>query len=299
MTPTTAQERAACATPSSGDDAQRKLAVLIDADNAQPSITPALLAEIAKFGVACVRRVYGDWTQQNLAGWKKLLHAHSLLPVQQFQYTTGKNSTDCALIIDAMDLMHTGRFDGFCLVSSDSDFTRLASRLREEGLVVYGFGEQQKTPEAFVKACTRFTYTELLRPEALRATAPDTAPPDEKPTSAAAPDSTVTSAKSTQKMTPQAGQPATPPGKLKTKPKPVPVGLIELAVEATSDDDGWAVLSSVANNILQMQPQFDARLYGYSKFSGLVRAFADYFELAERATPRGATTLHIRNRNGG
>ncbi len=299
MPPTTAQERVACAAPSPVDDAQRKLAVLIDADNAQPAITPALLAEISRFGVACVRRIYGDWTRPTLSGWKDMLHAHSLLPIQQFQYTNGKNSTDCALIIDAMDLMHTGRFDGFCLVSSDSDFTRLAARLREEGLVVYGFGEQ-KTPEAFVRACTRFIYTELLRPGALRPTVPAAAAPAAAKISpkVAARQAPPPPAKAQQKA---ATAPARipQPGKGTQKQKPVPVGLIELAVEATSDDNGWAMLSSVASNILQMQPQFDSRMYGYAKFGGLVRALSGFFELAERATPRGGITQYIRNRNGG
>ncbi len=140
-----------------------RLAVLIDADNAQASILPELLAEVARYGVASVRRAYGDWTTQNLSGWKPQLQKHAVQPVQQFAYTTGKNATDSALIIDAMDLLHSGGFDGFCLVSSDSDFTRLATRIREAGVVVYGFGEA-KTPEPFVAACDRFIFTEILRP---------------------------------------------------------------------------------------------------------------------------------------
>lgn len=139
-----------------------KLAVLIDADNAQASICSELLAEISKLGVASVKRAYGDWTTTNLKGWKAHLHKHAIQPVQQFSYTQGKNATDSSLIIDAMDLLHEGRLDGFCLVSSDSDFTRLANRLRESGLVVYGFGEK-KTPEPFVSACDKFVYTEILR----------------------------------------------------------------------------------------------------------------------------------------
>lgn len=138
------------------------LAVLIDADNAQASIIGELLNEVAAFGVATVKRAYGDWTTPSLAGWKKTLHDHAIQPIQQFQYTTGKNATDSALIIDAMDLLHSGRVGGFCLVSSDSDFTRLATRIRESGLVVYGFGEK-KTPKPFVAACNRFIYTEVLR----------------------------------------------------------------------------------------------------------------------------------------
>jgi hypothetical protein len=144
------------------ETATDRLAVLIDADNAQASILPELLAEVARYGIASVRRAYGDWTTQNLSGWKTHLQKHAVQPVQQFAYTTGKNATDSALIIDAMDLLHSGGFDGFCLVSSDSDFTRLATRIREAGLVVYGFGET-KTPEAFVAACDRFIFTEILR----------------------------------------------------------------------------------------------------------------------------------------
>jgi uncharacterized LabA/DUF88 family protein len=138
-----------------------RLAVLVDADNAQSSVIPALLGEVSRYGVATVKRVYGDWTTPNLKGWKERLNEYALQPVQQFSYTSGKNSTDCALIIDAMDLLHSGRFDGFCLVSSDSDFTRLATRIREAGLAVYGFGER-KTPKPFVAACDKFIPTEIL-----------------------------------------------------------------------------------------------------------------------------------------
>ncbi len=139
-----------------------QLAVLIDADNAQPGIVAELLAEISRYGTASVKRAYGDWTTPNLKGWKEHLHKHAIQPIQQFAYTSGKNATDSSLIIDAMDLLHSGRFNGFCLVTSDSDFTRLATRLRESGMVVYGFG-QAKTPEPFVSACDRFVYTEILR----------------------------------------------------------------------------------------------------------------------------------------
>ncbi|MBK8361356.1 MAG: NYN domain-containing protein [Comamonadaceae bacterium] len=141
-----------------------RLAVLIDADNAQASVIQELLAEVSRYGTATIKRAYGDWTTTNLKGWKDVLHKMAIQPVQQFSYTSGKNATDSALIIDAMDVLHTGRVDGFCLVSSDSDFTRLATRIREAGLVVYGFGER-KTPEPFVAACDKFIYTEILRPE--------------------------------------------------------------------------------------------------------------------------------------
>lgn len=148
-----------------------KLAVLIDADNAQASVVGELLAEVSRYGTASVKRAYGDWTTTNLKGWKDVLHKMAIQPMQQFSYTAGKNSTDSSLIIDAMDLLHAGSLDGFCLVSSDSDFTRLATRIREAGLVVYGFGEK-KTPQAFVAACDKFIYTEILRPQQA-ATAPE------------------------------------------------------------------------------------------------------------------------------
>src|SRR5690554_5380009 len=160
------------------DDSALRLAVLIDADNAQAAVIEGLLAEIARFGEATVKRIYGDFTSSNSAGWKKVLNRHAIKPVQQFAYTTGKNATDSTLIIDAMDLLYTRRFDGFCLVSSDSDFTGLALRIREEGLVVYGFGEK-KTPEAFRNACHRFLFTEVLRPVSAK---PAEAAPAPKPT---------------------------------------------------------------------------------------------------------------------
>lgn len=145
--------------PSASTD---NLAVLVDADNAQSSVIAELLAEVAGYGTATVKRAYGDWTTPNLSGWKDVLHVHAIQPIQQFRYTTGKNATDSALIIEAMDLLHGGKVDGFCLVSSDSDFTRLATRIREAGLSVYGFGEQ-KTPKPFVAACDKFIFTEILR----------------------------------------------------------------------------------------------------------------------------------------
>lgn len=148
--------------------ASDNLAVLVDADNAQASVIAELLAEAARYGTATVKRAYGDWTTSNLAGWKDVLHVHAIQPIQQFRYTTGKNATDSALIIEAMDLLHGGKVDGFCLVSSDSDFTRLATRIREAGLSVYGFGEQ-KTPKPFIAACDKFIFTEILRKPTPRA----------------------------------------------------------------------------------------------------------------------------------
>lgn len=210
----------------------QRLAVLVDADNAQSSIVAQLLAEISRYGIATVKRVYGDWTTPNLKGWKESLNAHALQPVQQFSYTSGKNATDACLIIDAMDLLHSGRLDGFCLVSSDSDFTRLATRIREAGLAVYGFGEK-KTPQAFVAACDKFIYTEILR---------------------------VSDAAS---ALPKAPEPVAA--------KPIK-GILLNAVTAAMRDDGWALLSTVGSLISKTNPDFDARNYGFEKLGELVRA---------------------------
>lgn len=236
-----------------------KLAVLIDADNAQPSIVEGLLAEIAKYGTANVKRIYGDWTQPSLGGWKAHLLRHSIQPIQQFRYTTGKNATDGAMMIDAMDLLYTEHFDGFCIVSSDSDFTRLASRIREAGLRVYGFGEK-KTPEPFVAACDKFIYTELLREQ------------DEAPG--------ATSRKA--------------PKELKKDTKLM--ALLRSAVEAASDESGWAHLSSVGNVIAKRAPEFDSRTYGYAKLRGLIKA-TGAFEEEERPGAQGThKDIYIRDK---
>lgn len=212
------------------------LAVLIDADNADPAIIERLLAEISKFGVASAKRIYGDWTTPNLGRWKATLLGHSIQPIQQFAYTTGKNSTDSALIIDAMDLLHLGTFDGFCLVSSDSDFTRLAARLRESGKLVLGFGEE-KTPRPFVTACDQFIYTEVFK----------------VPAGEAPPAST-----------------RTPSSELRQDTQLV--GLLRSAIAAASGEDGWAGLSAVGNLVLKQKPDFDSRNYGYAKLSDVVEA---------------------------
>jgi uncharacterized LabA/DUF88 family protein len=241
---------------------QTRLAVLIDADNAQPSITDALLTEIAKYGVASVKRIYGDWTTPSLGGWKAVLLEHSIQPVQQFRYTVGKNATDTAMIIDAMDLLYTKRFDGFCLVSSDSDFTRLASRIREEGLLVYGFGEK-KTPKAFVSACDKFIFTEVLRFQV-----------DEEPT--------------VKKKS---------PNELKGDARLV--NLLRNALDAASDESGWAHLGTVGSNIAKQAPEFDPRNYGFSKLGELVAA-TKLFEVDERVQSDGhSRSIYIRDKKKG
>ena len=236
-----------------------KLAVLIDADNAQPSIVDDLLTEIANYGVASVKRIYGDWTLPGLKGWKEVLLLHSIQPVQQFAYTKGKNATDSAMIIDAMDLLYTDKFNGFCIVSSDSDFTKLASRIRESGLLVYGFGEQ-KTPSAFVSACDKFIYTEVLR-----------AKTDENQ---------AIIKKSSSEL------------KQDTKL----VSLLRNAIEASSDESGWSQLGPVGGNIAKQAPDFDPRNYGYRKLGELVSA-VNLFEIAERQIGDGnAKSLCVRDK---
>jgi hypothetical protein len=249
-----------------------RLAVLIDADNAQPSVIEGLLAEVAKLGVASVKRIYGDWTSTGTTQWKQSLLRYSITPVQQFAYTKGKNATDASLIIDAMDLMHTHRFGGFCLVSSDSDFTALARRLREEGLVVYGFGEK-KTPDAFVAACDKFIYTEVLRPTSGVAAMVTAEPPRPlKQKEASDPASAVASAA------------AVVPGK-PAEPQPVPLDLIRQAIEEESDDSGWAHLGAVGSYIQRIRADFDTRLYGSKKLSDLLRKYPKHFDIEERSAP--------------
>lgn len=222
------------------------LAVLIDADNANPNIVDGLLSEIAKLGVASVKRIYGDWTTPNLGGWKSVLLEHSIQPIQQFAYTSGKNATDSAMIIDAMDLLYTGPFRGFCIVSSDSDFTRLASRLREAGKLVYGFGEM-KTPKPFVAACDRFIYTEVF--------------------TRSASSEEVETGGSVQKQT-----------AMELRGNTRLLKLIRTGIDTASDDRGWAQLGPVGSYIAKASPDFDPRNFGYQKLSELIEAIG-LFEL--------------------
>lgn len=257
----------------------QRLAVLIDADNAQPSVIESLLAEIALLGEATVKRIYGDFTAPTSAQWKKVLHQFAIKPVQQFAYTKGKNATDSTLIIDAMDLLYTRRFDGFCLVSSDSDFTGLALRIREEGLTVYGFGEE-KTPEAFRNACHKFVFTEVLRPSPAQAV--DGAIPSAKETSRK--DNTSTTQES-----------ALPVSKTAKK---IPTEFFRQALEQASDDSGWAHLGTFGSYLTKLRPDFDSRNYGYKKLSDLVKARKDIFEFEERKLPSsGQKDLYVRIRS--
>lgn len=240
-----------------------RLAVLIDADNASSRIAPGLFEEIAKIGEASVRRIYGDFSGTRLKSWADVLSTHAIMPHQNFAYTSGKNASDIALVIDAMDLLHSGRFDGFCLVSSDSDFTRLAARIREQGVDVYGFGEQ-KTPESFRQACRRFIYTENLLPEAPAPDEPER--PDARPASV-------------------------------TRPVAVVVPLIRTAISQLDDEEGWVSLGGVGNRLAILASDFDPRTFGHAKLSSLI-ASTGLFELRQvegrqvqvRAKPSAAST---------
>jgi hypothetical protein len=256
------------------EESTLRLAVLIDADNAQAAVIEGLLAEIASFGEATVKRIYGDFTSPASASWKKVLQRYAIKPVQQFAYSTGKNSTDSTLIIDAMDLLYTRKFDGFCLITSDSDFTGLAMRLREEGLSVFGFGEK-KTPEAFRNACHKFVFTEILRQSLA---AEQTAP---KP----------------RVETETRGAPTPPAAEPPEHKQEFPKKFVLSALEQSVDDAGWAHLSRFGSYLTKLQPDFDSRLYGYRKLSDLVRARRDLFETEERPMPGSSRkVLYLRTR---
>ncbi len=227
-----------------------KLAVLIDADNVSARLVEPLLKEIARYGSARVKKIYGDWTNQALKSWKSVVNDFALQPIQQFSYTTGKNSTDSALIIDAMDLLYSNKFDGFCIVSSDSDFTRLASRIRESGLAVYGFGEA-KTPKAFVSACDKFIYTEIL--ETLEETKKNSKEVNTRKTKL-----------SKQLEEPSVGSKSSFPEEILT--------LLKNVYENISGDNGWAFLAELGSQIQTVSPSFDSRNYGYKKLSELIKA---------------------------
>lgn len=232
-----------------------RLAVLIDADNASSRIAPGLFEEIAKIGEASVRRIYGDFSGTRLKSWADILSTHAIMPYQNFAYTTGKNASDIALVIDAMDLLHSGRFDGFCLVSSDSDFTRLDARIREHGVDVYGFGEQ-KTPESFRQACRRFVYTENLLPE----------------------------------VSDQTERSGTRPAQA-IKPPSAATGLIRKAIAQLDDEDGWVSLGGVGKRLAIPASDFDSRSYGQSKLADLVKK-AGAFEV--RRTDGGVVYVRVK-----
>lgn len=241
----------------------RRMAVLIDGDNAQPSIIDKILAEASRYGTLTIRRTYGDWTTANMGGWKESLQSYAIQPIQQFRYTIGKNATDSAMIIDAMDLLYSGVVDGFCLVSSDSDYTRLATRIREKGFFVMGIG-QKKTPRAFVSACDVFVYTENLMPHpkpTIRRVSRKQEPAQEKEPEISAPD---------------------------------PTPLLRQAFDIAVQEDGWAFLGTLGHHLRQLDPGFDARTYGHSQLSTLVRANTKLFDIREEKGAEGNSVIYVR-----
>ncbi|RMG69062.1 MAG: NYN domain-containing protein [Bacteroidetes bacterium] len=247
-------------------DAQRpRIAVLIDGDNARPSLIGKYLSEAGKYGIVTLRRIYGDWTTPQMNGWKESLNHHAVQPIQQFRYTVGKNATDSALIIDAMDILLGKLVDAFCLVSSDSDYTRLATRIRESGIFVMGIGEH-KTPKPFVNACNAFIFAENLLPSERRRS---------KSNGPRKPDS---------------------PAKEEARPDPLPI-LIE-ALELASNDDGWARLSTIGDQLRNLDPSFDPRTFGYKQLSQLVRAHKAQFEVSYQKK-KGPTAIYVRLREEG
>lgn len=231
-----------------------KLAVLIDADNIPYANVKGMMEEIAKYGTPTFKRIYGDWTRPTTTGWKGVLLQNAITPIQQYSYTSGKNATDSAMIIDAMDILYTGRVDGFCIVSSDSDFTRLATRLREAGMKVIGIGER-KTPEPFITACDKFIYIEILSSE-------DTNMPDVR--------ARRTKKESLQKIDKRV------------------INLIKSSINDVADESGWAFLGEVGTLILKKQPNFDARNYGFRKLLQLMKSVED-IEVDERQSESGGT----------
>jgi uncharacterized LabA/DUF88 family protein len=241
----------------------RRMAVLIDGDNAQPSLIDKILAESSRYGTLTIRRTYGDWTTANMGGWKESLQSYAIQPIQQFRYTIGKNATDSAMIIDAMDLLYSGVVDGFCLVSSDSDYTRLATRIREKGFFVMGIG-QKKTPRAFVSACDVFVYTENLMPRP----------------------------KPVQRRVSQKQVPAH-----EKEPEPSvqdPTPLLKQAFDIAVQEDGWAFLGTLGHHLRQLDPGFDARTYGHSQLSTLVRANTKLFDIREEKGDEGNSVIYVR-----
>jgi hypothetical protein len=251
-----------------------RLAVLIDADNIPYSNVRGMLEEIAKYGTPTFKRIYGDWTRPTISGWKSVLLENAITPIQQYSYTRGKNSTDSALIIDAMDILYSGKVDGFCIVSSDSDFTRLATRLREAGMRVIGIGER-KTPPPFIVACDKFIYLEIITSSATTATSD--APPEIKRRG-----KPVVKKKRTEEPDPQT-------------PARIVKRLISNSISDIADENGWAYLGDVGNLILKKQPDFDPRNFGFPKLTPLIRSLD--FEIDERDSGQNNIKhIYIRNR---
>jgi uncharacterized LabA/DUF88 family protein len=241
-----------------------RLAVLIDADNVPYSNIKGMLEEIAKYGTPTFKRIYADWTKPTVSGWKTVLLEYAITPIHQYSYTTGKNATDSSMIIDAMDILYSGRVDGFCIVSSDSDFTRLATRLREAGMKVFGFGEK-KTPTAFISACDKFVYIEILDKDKSQKTTP--------------PQKARTKPKTEQAIPPIADQPIDSINNDLVK-------LISDSIDDLADESGWAFLGDLGNLLIKKQPDFDPRNYGFKKLVLLMKSVKQ-FEVEKKETGKG------------
>ncbi|MBF8962037.1 NYN domain-containing protein [Pontibacter sp. FD36] len=241
---------------------QQRMAMLIDGDNAQPTLIVKILAEAGKYGQTTIRRIYGDWTTPQMNGWKDCLNNHAIQPIQQFRYTVGKNATDSAMIIDAMDLLHSHLVDGFCIVSSDSDYTRLATRIREAGIFVMGIG-QRKTPKPFVNACNIFIYTENLTDDI-----------DEKQIAVA------------DKSTPNGQE----------NPRPNPVPMLKEAFQMAVGEDGWAHLGAIGTSLRLLDPAFDPRTFGYSQLIQLIKAHKDLFTI-RKEDDKGSSAVYVKRRS--
>jgi hypothetical protein len=247
----------------------RRIAILIDGDNAQPSLMEKILAETGKYGSVTIRRIYGDWTTSNMGGWKDVLNMFAFQPIQQFRFTVGKNATDSAMIIDAMDILYTGGVDGFCLVSSDSDYTRLATRIREKGFFVMGIGKKT-TPRAFVNACELFVYTENLQPRH-----------EQKPRAHKKKAEVETEPETTESTEPASYD---------------PLPLLRDAFDIAVQEDGWAFLGTLGHHMRQLDPGFDPRTYGFKQLSQLIRAYSKVFDVKEIRGEDGTAVIYVREK---
>lgn len=274
-----------------------RLAVLIDADNVPYSNIKEMLEEISKYGTPTFKRIYADWTKPTVSGWKGVLLENAITPIQQYSYTTGKNATDSAMIIDAMDILYSGRVDGFCIVSSDSDFTRLAIRLREAGMKVFGFGER-KTPVSFISACDKFIYIEILKFDA----APIAKPAKPSPPKKSKPKKNTATPK-VEQVAPAVEitvEPVVEAPIIETITPTIPnaklIRLIKLGINDLAEEDGWAFLGDLGNLILKRQPDFDPRNYGFKKLVPLIKSLGP-FEIDERNTGKNNITLvYVKNK---
>ncbi|MBZ0302787.1 MAG: NYN domain-containing protein [Anaerolineae bacterium] len=262
---------------------ERRIAMLIDGDNAQHSLLKQMFEEASRYGEVTIRRAYGDWTQPNLANWRPVMLAHAIQPIQQWRYTTGKNATDSALIIDAMDILNSGTVQGFCIVSSDSDYTRLCTRIRESGLFVMGIG-RMNTPEAFVNACNVFVYVENL-PQPDEAKAPEEIKPQpavKGPGEVKKPEKPKTTAAAKKPVA----------GNAKTSKKIL--NLLRRAFDiATQDDEGWVHLGALGNALQRIEPSFDSRTYGFKSLSLLIKSMPDQI-IVKGAKKTGTSTIYVR-----